>query len=147
MTAPELAVMIDEWQAAYNAFFVALENLPAETRELSGLCGEWNARQVVAHLAGWHAITLQRFAEFAAGGALNVSYDTDSTNRELVAARAHLNYDQTISDLRSSLDAVSAIVHSLLAAGDPVDPRYGEWLRGLAKDARLHTKQIEVWTG
>lgn len=61
MSIADLQHDIDAWQTAYDEFFRALDGLPYNRREEPGICGVWNARQVVAHLAGWHQIGLARF--------------------------------------------------------------------------------------
>lgn len=136
---------VADWDAAYHEFFAALAAVPALRRNDSGVCGEWNAREIVAHLAGWHEIAQTRFADFDTGNPEHVHYDLDAVNAENVARRAHLDWMQTLAELRVRMDVLRDHVNGLIARKETDDERYLEWLRGLAKDARLHAAEITAW--
>ncbi len=137
--------LIAEWQAAYETFLAAVHALPADKRETPGICGVWNARQVVAHLAGWHYEAVRRYAEIAVGDPLNRQYDEDSFNALQVEARAHLTWEQTLDDLREVTDILRAQARELTEQQAVAEPRYAEWLRGLTGDLRHHTEQVRAW--
>lgn len=137
--------LLADWQAAYDALFAALEALPADQREQPGLCGAWNARQLVAHLAGWHYEAFRRYVEITAGDSTDKQYDSDAFNALQVEARAHLDWAQTLEDLREAMDILHTQARDLPEDIAAAEPRYGEWLHGLAADARLHTAQVQAW--
>ncbi len=140
--------LLDEWQDVYRGFFAALDLLPEHLREKPGLCGEWHARQLVAHMAGWHAVALGRFVAIRSGDTQHVTYSAaaiDARNAEHVAARAHLSWAQTVAELRVNMARLYEEVRGLLIRRAAYDPRYGAWLRRLSDDARLHTEQIRAW--
>ncbi|MBN1967230.1 MAG: maleylpyruvate isomerase N-terminal domain-containing protein [Anaerolineae bacterium] len=136
--------LIEQWLAAYDALFAALDALPPVQRETPGLCGEWSARQLVAHLAGWHYEAIRRYAEIVAGDIADRSYDTDAFNALQVEARAHLTWEQTLDDLREAMDIFRAQALNLPGTGTR-DFRYAEWLRGLTADAETHRAQVLAW--
>lgn len=140
--------LLDEWQDVYRGFFAALDLLPEHLREKPGLCGHWHARQLVAHLAGWHAVALARFAAIRHGDTQHITYSTaeiDALNAEHVAARAHLSWTQTVAELRVNMARLYEEARGLLIRRAAHDPRYGAWLRRLSDDARVHTEQIRTW--
>ncbi len=145
MSNAEFRAGLDDWEAAYREFFDALDAVPALRRHETGVCGSWNTREIIAHLAGWHAIAGSRYADFDAGHPEHVRYDVDAVNTESVANRAHLDWTQTLAELRVRLATVRDHVEELLTRGETGDPRYIEWLDGLAKDARLHAAEILAW--
>lgn len=136
--------LIQDWQAAYDALISDLAAVPAERRDEPGFCGEWSARQLVAHLAGWHYEAIRRYAEIVAGDTLNREYDEDAFNAVQVEARDHLTWEQTLEDLREAMDIFRAQAENLPGTGTR-DFRYAEWLRGLTADAEEHHAQVAAW--
>ncbi len=145
MSSKSFRTLVENWLAAYDALFSALEALPAEKRETPGICGDWNARQLVAHLAGWHYEAIRRYAEYAAGDPLDKTYDTDAFNAIQVEAREHLSWEQTLDDLREAIDILHAQAQTLSERHAAADPRYAAWLDGLIKEARHHGQQVTAW--
>ena len=143
--APSFSVLLHDWLAAYEAFFALLAIFPAEERETPGLCGTWTARQVVAHLAGWHYEAIRRFAEIAAGDPHDRTYDVDSYNAIQVEARQHLSWDLTVEDLRDAVDILHMQARDLPANIASRDSRYAEWIQYLLDDVSHHQAQLEAW--
>lgn len=136
--------LVDEWLDACHTFFAALDALPADCRERAGVCGVWNPRQVVAHLAGWHYEAIRRYAEIMAGDA-DKTYDTDAFNAVQVEAREHLTWEQTLDDLREAVDILRMQARDLPEHLATVEPRYAAWLEGLTRDLREHLQQVRGW--
>ncbi len=145
MPKTDLQHRVDEWQAAYHEFFNGLDAIPFGLRQQPGACGEWNVRQVVAHLSGWHAIALAEFELFERGDVPPTTFDDDAVNAENVAARAHLDWTQTLAELRVRLAALADYLDGLIKRGGSDDPRFGQWLQGLGNDARDHMNEIAAW--
>jgi hypothetical protein len=145
MSESDFRAALDDWEAAFGEFFAALDTVPALRRNEAGVCGSWSVREIVAHLAGWHAIALSRYADFDAGDPAQVRYDLDAVNAENVTRRAHLDWTQTLAELRVRMGSLREHVEGLIAHGNTGDQRYVEWLHGLAKDARLHAGEIIAW--
>ena len=143
--ARPFTVLLQDWLAAYEAFFALLAIFPAEERETPGLCGTWTARQVVAHLAGWHYEAIRRFAEIAAGDPHDRTYDVDNYNAIQVEARQHLSWDLTVEDLRDAVDILHLQARDLPASIASHDTRYAEWIQYLLADATHHQAQLEAW--
>lgn len=138
-------VLVSDWRAACNAFIAALDHLPPNERETPGLCGEWNAKQVVAHLSGWHYEAFRRFVEVATGDPFDKQYDVDAFNALQVEGRAHLTWEQTVSDLLSAIDVLRIQVDDIPDSVARAEPRYGEWMRGLTADLENHRQQVMTW--
>jgi hypothetical protein len=139
------SALLHDWLAAYEAFFALLEDFPASERETPNLCGTWTARQVVAHLAGWHYEAIRRFAEFAAGDPLDRTYDVDTYNAIQVEAREHLSWDLTVEDLHDAVDILHMQARDLPEVIASHDSRYAEWIQSLLDDALHHQAQFEAW--
>jgi uncharacterized protein (TIGR03083 family) len=137
--------LVDDWLAAYGNLMAALEALPPEQRERPGLCGTWSARQLVAHLAGWHYEAVRRYAEITAGDPFDKTYDAEAFNALQVEAREHLTWQQTLEDLREVMDILHTQARDLPERLAAAEPRYAEWLDGLARDAREHLDQVRSW--
>ena len=126
----------------YAALLALVEDFPEEKREQPGACGSWTPRQVVAHLSGWLTEALTRYKAIQAGDPTNVHYDwqTDFAgfNQESVAARAGLNWDDTVAELRT----LEGAFYDQAQAVTTADTRYDEWLDGLWKDCVEHMGQL-----
>lgn len=145
MSIADLQHDIDAWQAAYAEFFRALDGLPYNRREEPGICGVWNARQIVAHLAGWHQIGLARFKAIEGGDTARVHYDDDTVNAELVKVRAHLDWTQQVAELRMRMAALHEYATGMIARNAAYNEQYSDWFHGLSADAREHGDQIRAW--
>lgn len=145
MPNSDLQHRVDEWHTAYREFFNGLGAIPFGLRQQPGACGEWNVRQVVAHLSGWHAIALAEFELFERGDAPHTTFDDDAVNAENVAARAHLDWTQTLAELRVRLATLADYLDGLIKRGGSDDPRFAQWLQALGDDARDHMTQIATW--
>lgn len=135
---------LDRLGRVYRAFFALVDDYTEDRRELTGACGEWNARQVMAHMSGWLTEAVQRYDAFERGDTSTVDYDDEHDNARFnqasVDERAGLNWEETVQDLRQSYERY------LTRAGKVVDPeqdpRYANWQQGLWQDCVEHLGQL-----
>jgi hypothetical protein len=136
------AALISRWLESFHRFMATLESLPPGLRQTPGVCGHWNAKQIVAHLAGWHYEAVRRFAAIATGDPLHKHYDVDSFNALQVEGRGHLSWDLTLDDLREVVDILRMQAMDVPEVSAVGDFRYAEWLTILAQEFDEHRAQI-----
>lgn len=59
-TCQTKAILAATMRAAHTDFFTSLNLVAEAERETRGVCGEWNAKQLVAHVADWDRRALHR---------------------------------------------------------------------------------------
>lgn len=137
---------LDRFRRGYNALFALLDDLPDSLREKSGACGDWTPKQVLAHLSGWVREANQRYFDFTAGDMSNREYDQNDDwalfNSQLVQERAHLNWEDTVEDLRQAVHLFSLHADQVNLELAAQDSRYEEWLVGLWNDCVEHMGQL-----
>jgi hypothetical protein len=124
-------------RASYEALGTLIEAYPSEKRERPGACGVWSPKAVLAHLSGWLVEAQRRYHLFDAGVRGNQRYDAQS-----VSARAAWTWEQTCAGLHARLHTLIAHAEGIAPETVARDPRYQEWLDGLASDCIVHTKQL-----
>ena len=132
---------------AFGALFDLVDQYPPDKRQVSGACGDWSAKDVLAHLAGWMVVAQNRYDDFNKGDTSNINYreKTDIINAESIAVRSHLNWKQVIAELRLAVFALSSRASSIPTDTTKADSRYEEWLVGLAKEASDHTAELKAF--
>lgn len=129
---------------AYETLFKLVDYYPETRRERPGACGEWTPKQVLAHLSGWLVEADRRFTAFEKGDKSDISYAdiADDYNAHAVSGRAHLNWRQTIAELRLRVFSLATRISNIPDNISRADSRYLEWMDGLTRDCRTHTRQL-----
>lgn len=143
--AGELIYAEGQFLDIYSELFELVEKYPAEKRTQSGASGTWSPKEILAHLAGWLVIAQKRYDDFESGDKSNIEYNTaqqDRINAESVAVRSHLNWRQTIAELRLGVFALSSRASDISPEVARSDERYAEWLVGLGNDAKKHIQEL-----
>jgi len=126
--------LVQASQSEYDALMRLVEPLPAETTEISGVCGEWNIKDVLAHLHAWHAMFLVWYERGMAGEKPEMPAPgytwktTPDLNARIYQEHKNTPLAETLVRLSSSHAGVQKIIikHS---------------------DAELFTKKRYGWTG
>lgn len=133
-------------QRGYSALLALVDDLPEGMRDQPGACGDWSPRQLLAHLSGWLMEANSRYLAIKAGDRIDRQYDADADhaafNQESVASRAALSWDETVADLKASLETFVAEAQATPRDRMADDERYGEWLDWLWKDCVEHMGQL-----
>jgi hypothetical protein len=127
----------------YDTLLELVEVYPSALTLKSGACGAWTPQQVLMHLTGWLTEATRRYRQFNAGVTGNTTYDFDTFNARNVEARARQTWDDTLDELRDTLDEFSSLASVVSSERAAADPRYAEWLVGLARDCAAHTQQLQ----
>jgi uridine phosphorylase len=124
------------FSAAYDTLFALIDSYPEDKREQPSACGHWSPKQVLAHMCGWADEVRQHFDAFDAKTTRDVKYlDVDAVNDRFVSARAGLDWDSTVAELRRLTGGLAE------RAAD--SPRYYNWLSQLARDCEHHTQHLQ----
>ena len=110
--------LVAELRGARDGFSEALATIDAELLDAPGLVGEWNARQLVAHLAHWDDWASTCLAAVQGDGLETLvtgEWDVDAQNAE-VAARA------VVQSFHAIRDEEAASFERLAALLDDLDP-------------------------
>ena len=133
--------LLGRWRRAAATFHDLVAGLPVELRERPGACGDWSAREVVAHCVGWEWEGARRLRLIAADPTRpDAVYDVDRFNWASVAVRARQDWARTLDEL-----AKASATLATAAAALPDDPRTAEWLRGRAADFEEHIEGLRRW--
>jgi hypothetical protein len=134
------------FRRGYFALFALVDDFPEERRDLSGACGEWTPRQVLAHLCGWLEEAENRVVQILAGDRISRQYDDDSDyaafNAASVSQREDVTWDGLIVELKQRSDAFYEAAKVAGAAGLADDPRVCEWVVWLWHDCVEHMGQL-----
>jgi hypothetical protein len=137
---------LERFRRGYNAMFALMDDFPEAKREQSGACGDWSPKQVLAHLTGWVREASKRYRDFEDGDTKDIHYnrndDFAAFNSKSVQARAHLSWDDTVTDLRKAVHTLSLQAEDVTADRSDADPRYEEWLVSLWNDCIEHLGQL-----
>ena len=126
---------------AQTEFMQVVDQLEPAQREQAGVCGDWSARQVVAHLIGWDEL----FVEFIVRPETFIPpQDIDQFNQRSVEARRYDSWDQLMRAMTATFDALQRGVVSVSAEMKIYD-RVIAWLDGRIEDYALHRTQIAAW--
>lgn len=139
-----LQATLQDWQDQNQAMLQILNGLPAEKTNISGVCGEWGIKQIVAHLAGWYREAFKRFEAFAEGDTTDKRYDIDKFNDDSVAALRLLNWRETLDTFQTTYDDLTQAAQALPPDVNRLDDHLW-WLRELARDVGDHRVEIETW--
>lgn len=139
----EFTAALNHLRDVYTVLVELASQYPEALREREGACGWWSPRLVLAHLAGWVEEAIRRYRAFDAGTPGSVDYDDDSFNAASVEARKAQRWQQTFDELRGALQNLIALASRVPPERAAADPRYQEWLVGLASDCVEHTQQLQ----
>jgi len=139
----EFETKFAEFRAAYDNLFALLETYPFDKCEKPGACGWWSPKQILAHFSGWIAEGLKRYRDYDAGDPSNITYDDDSFNAQVVDARAHLDWNATVAELRNLVRDFTNHAENLPTDRRLADKRYTDWMIGLGNDCKEHTQQLK----
>jgi len=136
------------FQEAYSHLFDLVERYPPHLVDKPGACGEWSPRQTLAHLSGWIVEAHRRFDEVLSGIVIpSMRYDVDAFNAQEVDARADLDWDAVVLELRSVARELQLQVEAIATDHRPANEFFAGWLKALARDAEEHTVQLREFAG
>lgn len=130
-------------QASYTNLCHVMDAYPPDKTEKTGALGIWSPKQIVAHLAGWVVEATQRYRDILKGNTPDKTYsDWDEFNAESVATRAHLSWDETVTDFKQAVKAWFAEAETIPAVMVAQDKRFTEWLQGLEREFVNHAGDL-----
>ncbi len=137
------AQALADWQAAQTDWRAALQAIPVEKTDIPGVCGAWDIKQIVAHLAGWQR---EAYTHWQHRNPRHLpDYDIDDFNAKSVSALSLLNWYETLDTFRFTCEDMAAEAAKVDEATAADYPLYAEWLSELAKDIRAHHAEIDTW--
>jgi hypothetical protein len=74
--------LLDAEEQRWRELWERLEKLSDEDMLRPGVNGDWNAKDVLAHIAAWHAVTTDRFEVLRTMGTLPEYPPVDEFNRD-----------------------------------------------------------------
>jgi hypothetical protein len=74
--------LLDAEDQRWRELHARLDRLPEDDWLRPGVNGEWNAKDVLAHVAAWHAVTTDRFEVLRTMGTLPEYPPIDEFNRD-----------------------------------------------------------------
>ena len=141
----DMGTAIGDFKTAYADLFTLVDQYPADRREKAGACGDWSARQVLAHCSGWIVETQKRYDGYDAGDTRKIPYDFDEFNAQSVTSRADQTWEETVAELQALSASLIERAGTISAEKAAAETRYGGWLEALAEDCRDHTEQLKAF--
>lgn len=117
----EKTAIIARLDAAHAAFDAALRRVPQEQLDQPGLWGEWTLKDLVAHIAFWHRVGLERLQKFGVGEWDAVTWYDDAedvnatvyrSNKDQPAAAILETYATTFLAFRTAVRTLPAAVYA-----------------------------------
>lgn len=135
MSISEIRHNVDaSWQNLQHAF----EGIPDDRMSEAGVCGEWSAKDLLAHIAFWDALEVDQIRARSIGAEIE-PVDWQAANDKSAAERA----DWSLSQARQEFDNA----HARLLAISAEHPGYAEEI--LDNDTwehyDEHAAQIREW--
>jgi|GEM_PF-1442417 len=141
LTITSFKDQVNTFQESYKTLVSTAKSYPQEKQTLSGVCGDWSAREVLAHINGWIVEAQRRYPRFAKGTG-NIDYNIDAFNAVSIWLRDGKGFEQILEETRTLVDKLVSMANELPEAYIERDERYGEWLQILIEQANEHGQQL-----
>lgn len=127
----EVSALLDQFRVNRREFVRRLLPIPPERRLIAPRPGQWNARDLVAHLAAWIEEANDRVPRLLAG-APSQTYDLEAFNAAAAARAQAWTPEMALAALRRAGDRFEAIISETDAADIADCEDAMDWLRGPA---------------
>ncbi len=142
MTETTFAEKIQKFEQASTELINLAEQYPEALQTQAGVCGEWSAREVIAHINGWLVEAQRRYPRYAKGTG-NIDYNIDAFNNVSVWLRDGKDFEQILEEFRQLTNKMSTMAQEIAPAYLERDTRYGEWLSAFTREYREHRQQLD----
>ena len=126
-----------------------IEALAAEVdaalQEVGGVCGDWSARQLLAHLEAWNVEILGNLRQLKAGAEHIPEHDVDEFNRRAVEERRDWTWDEVLKRLFESQRSLQKYLQECAAEGRELTAAEREWVEVLVSHDEHHGAQLTDW--
>lgn len=144
MTASDFEEQLQNFEEAYTTFINLVETYPFDLQTKSGACGEWSAREVVAHINGWFIEAQRRYRRYAKGTG-NIEYNIDAFNQVSLWLCRDKDYEQLVDELKTLSTELAQMARDVPDVYRERDHRYAEWLEAMAREAQTHGDQLRAF--
>lgn len=144
-----------ELHESRDAFSAALEAVDPALQDAPGLVGDWNARQLVAHLAHWNDWA-STCLEAVAGDGLDAlvvgEWDVDAQNAEVASSARTRSSDEIRDDEARSFERFSDLVAQIDPALLGREAPWGGTVETIVRENgpahyAEHTEHLRAWFG
>ncbi|MGJ3237411.1 MAG: hypothetical protein ACFE0Q_01770 [Anaerolineae bacterium] len=144
MAERTFATQLDEFKQTYHALITIAEQYPPTLYNQEGVCGEWSAREVLAHINGWLVEAQRRYPRYARGTG-NINYNVDSYNAVSLWLRENYPYEHILDETRQLTDKMITMARDIRDVHLERDTRYGEWLDILSEHVITHNQELQAF--
>ncbi len=141
MTETTFAQKLQEFEQSYQELISLAEQYPEALQTESGVCGEWSAREVLAHINGWLVEAQRRYPRYAKGTG-KVEYNIDAFNNVSVWLRKGRDFEQVLAELRQLSSKMTTMAHEIAPEYLARDDRYQKWLAIFLEEYEVHGTQL-----
>lgn len=141
MTETTFAQKIQEFEQSYTKLISLAEQYPESLQTESGVCGEWSAREVLAHINGWLVEAQRRYPRYAKGTG-KVEYNIDAFNHVSVWLRNNKDFTQILEELLRLSNKMAMMAHEIAPEYLERDDRYEKWLAIFLEEYEVHGTQL-----
>jgi hypothetical protein len=110
--------LVERIDAAWSDFLDAIDEIPDERMDETGVAGEWSVKNLLGHIAFWEERATGHIERALAG---LPDEESDEVVEGLNAADHEARWDRTISEERSALHRAHAAVVGLLESVEGLD--------------------------
>jgi hypothetical protein len=134
---------INQMQVDFEAFLQACKALTETQARHPGICGEWSAKQVVDHLTGWQAESVEILGELIDVEENEIALDIDGFNAESVKEREALDWDQSLVALEESFRAFDRALGEISQEAYETHSGVESWVQAMIHEYCFHLTHIE----
>ena len=141
MTETTFTQQLLEFEQASVEFIKLAEQYPEDLQTEAGVCGEWSAREVIAHINGWLVEAQRRYPRYAKGTG-NIDYNIDAFNNVSVWLRDGKDFEQILEEFRQLTSVMATKAHEIAPEYIERDNRYEKWLAIFLEEYDVHGAQL-----
>jgi nicotinate-nucleotide adenylyltransferase len=128
--------------AAWNELWGLVESTDAAAIERPGYTPEWSVKDLMAHIGGWQAETVQILEQIRYGTYRRIPYDVDELNRVFVEA----NRDQPAHVVKAEMAAARNRMLEEFNRLPEITPEAEEWFRESGPEHyQEHLDRLREW--
>ncbi len=137
--------LLNRLKKLQNEFIHLTELLEESKRGQPGVCGKWSPKQMIAHFSAWDKEVVRQFGLFQDGLQQAIEYDMDEFNRKAVQERSHLNWNETIAELKDAQREFNQIAGSISPKEISDNQEFIDWMEVQIEHYEHHIGQLREW--
>ncbi len=143
----EKSKVLDRLQEDWLAFKFAVDDVPEDKLEMSGVAGDWSVKDLIGHIVTWEEVGIKRAKDVSQEREYEKPYDNvDDFNVEEAARKAHLSLKAIKSQFLQVHERYMDLLRGIQEECFSEDYKYGPATSPLSpKHKANHAEDIRRW--